>query len=227
MTSVELAWGIDGARSLVADCDVVVVVDVLSFTTCVSVATSCGAEVRPAAYDERVRVAPGELLAGPRDGGGVSLSPATLLSLQPGQRLILPSPNGAAIAARLNGAPTIAASLRNASAVARWLTAHGGRIGIVAAGEYDADGGWRPSYEDLVGAGAVIARIDGPRTPQAEAAVVAFRSAGVALAAQLLDSRSGRELVELGFGGDIEMAAALDTDDVVPVLRDGVFAADR
>ena len=192
MTSVELAWGIDGARSLAADCDVVVVVDVLSFTTCVSVATSCGAEVRPASYDEAVRVAPGELLAGPREGGGVSLSPGSLLSLQPGQRLILPSPNGAAISARLNGTPAVAAALRNARAAARWLGEHGGRIGVVAAGEYDVDGGWRPSYEDLVGAGAVMARIDGTLTPQAEAAVVAFRSAGDGLAAQPVGQPVGR-----------------------------------
>jgi 2-phosphosulfolactate phosphatase len=224
VTSVELAWGIDGARSLAADCDVVVVVDVLSFTTCVSVATSCGAEVRPSAYDEAVRISPGELLAGPRDGGGVSLSPISLLSLQPGQRLILPSPNGAAIAARLNGAPAIAAAVRNAGAAAEWLSEHGGRIGVVAAGEYDV-GGWRPSYEDLVGAGAVIARINSTRTPQAEAAVVAFRTAGENMSAHLLDSRSGRELVDIGFSDDVVMSAALDADDVVPLLRDGVFVA--
>lgn len=226
MTSVELAWGIDGARSLAADCDVVVVVDVLSFTTCVSVATSCGAHVRPAAYDEAVEVAPGELLAGPRDGGGVSLSPASLLSLQPGQRLILPSPNGAAITARLNGAPAIAAAVRNAGATARWLSDHGGRIGIVASGEYDEDGGWRPSYEDLIGAGAVIAGVTATRTPQAEAAVVAFRAAGADMVAHLLGSRSGRELAERGFSQDVEMAAVVDADDVVPRLRDGVFIAE-
>ena len=44
----------------------------------------------------------------------------------------------------------------------------------------------------------------------------------------LLDSRSGVELVERGFTGDVEMAAAeLDADNVVPVLRDGVFVADK
>jgi 2-phosphosulfolactate phosphatase len=227
MTSVELAWGIDGARSLAADCDVVVVVDVLSFTTCVSVATSCGAEVRPAAYDEAVRISPGELLAGPRDVGGVSLSPISLLALQPGQRLVLPSPNGAAIAARLNGAPAIAAALRNAGATAGWLSEHGGRIGVVAAGEYDGEGGWRPSYEDLVGAGAVIARVDSPRTPQAEAAARAFRAAGPDMATHLLNSRSGRELADSGFSDDVVMSAAVDADDVVPQLRDGVFVAGR
>src|SRR4051812_25027996 len=177
MTSVQLAWGADGARSLAAECDIVAVVDVLSFTTAVSVATSRGAEVRPVSDADPVRLAPGELLAGPRDGAGVSLSPASLTGLEPGQRLVLPSPNGAAIAARSADDTTVAVCLRNAPAVARWLRDRGDRIGVVAAGEYDDDGGWRPSYEDLIGAGAVLLALGGTRTPQAEAAASAFAAA--------------------------------------------------
>src|SRR2546423_1373102 len=49
---IDLAWGAAGARSLAAACDVVVVVDVLSFTTCISVATAHGATVLPADPDQ-------------------------------------------------------------------------------------------------------------------------------------------------------------------------------
>ena len=38
--SVELAWGVAGVHTLRQDCDVLVLVDILSFTTAVSVAVS-------------------------------------------------------------------------------------------------------------------------------------------------------------------------------------------
>ena len=224
--SAELAWGAAGGRSLAASCQVVVVVDVLSFTTCVSLATACGATVRPADPDAPLPAfAPGDLLAGPRDGPGPTLSPASLRDLRPGQRLILPSPNGAAFTAALDGATGIAAALRNAGSVAEWLRNHGGRIGVVAAGEHAEDGSWRPAYEDVVGAGAVLARLGGRLSPQAEAAARAFRAAAPELAERLLGSRSGSELTDHGYQDDVTIAAELDADAVVPVLSDGVFVA--
>src|SRR3954451_10083833 len=123
---VELGGGVPGGRTLAADCDVVVVIDVLSFTTAVSVAVSCGASVRPVEADhEPASLADGDLLAGPRDGSGPTLSPLSLRELRPGQRLVLPSPNGAAIAAALGDTTAVAAALRNTSAVAGWLREHG------------------------------------------------------------------------------------------------------
>ena len=224
---VELVWGADGARSLAPDVDTLVVVDVLSFTTAVSVATSCGATVRPVAPDHAVTdVRAGDVLAGPRDGPGPTLSPASLRELRAGQRLILPSPNGAAIAAALGDAVAVSAALRNANAVVEWLQQRGGRVGIVAAGERDDDGSWRPSYEDAVGAGAIAARLVGRCSPQASAAAFAYRDAAADLAQRLHACRSGVELVEAGFAADVAMAAELDADDVVPVWRDAVFRAE-
>jgi len=43
--SVDLAWGPTGARDLVSHSDVLVVVDVLSFSTSLSVAVTRGARV--------------------------------------------------------------------------------------------------------------------------------------------------------------------------------------
>lgn len=224
--TVELAWGATGASALALECDVIVVVDLLSFTTCVSVATAKGVVVCPA--DQTApspALAPGDVLAGPRDGPPPTLSPASLRDLRAGQRLILPSPNGAAIAAARGSRTTVAAALRNASAVAEWLSECGGRIGVVAAGEHEADGRWRPSYEDAVGAGALVVRLSGRRSPQAEAAAVAFRDAVPHMLQRMLGSRSGTELADAGFADDVAMAAELDVDAVVPVLRDGAFTA--
>jgi 2-phosphosulfolactate phosphatase len=225
--TLELAWGLAGARSLAADADLIVVVDVLSFTTAVSVAVSCGATVRPIGIDDQLpALSPGDVLAGPRDGPGPTLSPLTLRELKPGQRLILPSPNGAAIAAALDDVPAVACALRNTAAVVGWLQALGGRIGIVAAGERDDDGGWRPSYEDALGAGAIAARLVARCSPQAQAAAVAYREAHDHLEERLRTSRSGAALCDSGFAGDVLAAAELDVDDVVPVWRDRMFAAE-
>jgi 2-phosphosulfolactate phosphatase len=225
--TVDLAWGVAGVRALAPDCDVLVVVDVLSFTTAVSVAVACGASVRPLAPGERLPgVAPGDVLAGPRDGPGPTLSPMSLRDLRPGQRLLLPSPNGGAVAAALGEVIAVSAALRNTRAVVEWLRDFGGnRIGIVAAGEQGEDGRWRPAYEDALGAGAVAARLGARCSPQAEAAAVAFRSAESALAGELRACRSGDELVRAGFDADVAMAAELDVDAVVPQWRDRVFAA--
>jgi 2-phosphosulfolactate phosphatase len=225
--TIDLAWGIAGAHALSTEVDVVVIVDVLSFTTAVSVATSRGAAVRPVDIDEAVtQMAPGDLLAGPRDGPGPTLSPVSLQELSPGQRLILPSPNGAAISSALGDVVTVAAALRNAGAVVDWLHAQGGSIGIVAAGERDDYDSWRPSYEDAIGAGAVAARLSGRCSPQASAAAIAFRAAQSSLTEQLRGCRAGTELIAAGFAADVDAAAELDADNVVPVLRDRLFVAE-
>jgi hypothetical protein len=64
-----------------------------------------------------------------------------------------PSLDGWVSALGDSGVPCVAACLRNSAAVARWLATAGERIGILAVGEDDADGRWRPAYEDLLGAG--------------------------------------------------------------------------
>ncbi len=51
MRRVECEWGIDGAAHLAWSCGVIVVIDVLSFSTAVDVATNRGALVFP--YGQR------------------------------------------------------------------------------------------------------------------------------------------------------------------------------
>ncbi|MHA3702100.1 2-phosphosulfolactate phosphatase, partial [Jatrophihabitans sp. YIM 134969] len=161
--------------------------------------------------------------------GDISLSPATVLRAAAAgtlpQRLVLPSPNGATVAHGLatTGVTVVAASLRNAAAVGRWLRDRPGAVAVVAAGERWPDGSLRPAAEDLWGAGAVLAELVGDLSPEAELAVAAHRAlegrAGVALAA----TASGRELIAAGYGTDVHVAGQLDADDVVPVLTDGAF----
>jgi 2-phosphosulfolactate phosphatase len=229
-----LEWGVEGARVLAGACQVVVVVDVLSFTTATEVAVGRGAVVFPfdwpdpaaAAFARRV----GAELAGGRgepSASRFSLSPASLLGIPAGTRLVLPSPNGSAVAAALAGAgvAVLAGCLRNAAAVAVAAREAGGAgpVAVVAAGERRPDGALRPAVEDLLGAGAVLHALGGLPSPEARAAVAAWRRCD--LPGDLLDCASGRELAALGRAAEVRLAAEHDVSRVVPVLRDGAFTA--
>lgn len=227
---VLLAWGLAGVAVLAPHIDVLVVVDALSFSTAVDIAASRGATVFPyptrddtaAAY---ARSLDAVLASGRRRGSAdspYSLSPASLLSIPPGTRLVLPSPNGATIAtaARDAGLTVICGCLRNALAVAKVIARPGTRSGFIAAGERWPDGSLRPALEDFLGAGAILSHMRGrDLSPDARAAVAAFRSARIPQ--DIADCPSGRELIEAGFTQDVEIAAHVDASTTVPVLGDG------
>ncbi|MGD9701459.1 MAG: 2-phosphosulfolactate phosphatase [Acidimicrobiia bacterium] len=238
-------WGPSGLRSLAPVVDVLVIVDVLRFTTAVSVAVDRGSTVFPYRFADSTA---GEyaaerdaLLAGRRGDGSWSLSPTELLSLPEGARLVLPSPNGSALAfaARRHGAAhVLAGCLRNASATARraraLATLGSGVIGVTAAGErwrHDI-GPVRHAVEDLLGAGAVLAALDpsgsvsAPRcSPEAAAARAAFLDARSLLAESLLECATGRELAERGCADDVEEAAVLDVSSTAALLVGDAFVA--
>jgi 2-phosphosulfolactate phosphatase len=238
---VRFDWGLTGARALVADArpgDVAVVVDVLSFTTTLTVAVERGIVVHPFpwAADEAPAYAEqrGAVLArGRRAGlaeGSVSLSPASFEGVAGIERVVLPSPNGSTIAFALaeSGVSVVGACLRNASAVARRATETGGAIRVIAAGERWPDGSLRPAVEDLWGAGAVLSALGAVRlhegaSPEARSAAAAYDVVRGELETALPDSAGGRELVSAGFARDVEIAAAVDVSSVVPVLHGEAF----
>jgi len=168
----------------------------------------------------------------------VSLSPLSIRraaasgALSRANGLVLPSPNGSTIARALEGAvPVVAACLRNAPAVARWLgrRVDSGPIAVVAAGERWPGEALRPAAEDLWGAGAVIAALmDGGVTslsPEAATAAAAFRAVRPTLRASLAACVSGQELAVDGFGPETVVAAEYGLSSAVPVLSGGAFRA--
>jgi 2-phosphosulfolactate phosphatase len=237
--AVRLEWGSAGARALAAD--VAVVVDVLSFTTTLSVAVERGIEVLPvgwrdgraAAYaaERDAVLAVGRLESLDRPGT-VSLSPAAMAAVEGVTRIVLPSPNGSTIAASLvgHGADVAGGCLRNAAAAGRWLAGRqraGASVAVLPAGEQWPDGSLRPAVEDLWGAGAVLgALVDAGGTglsAEARVAERAWRAVRPDLPDALHDCASGRELTALGFAADVDEAARVDVGARVPVLRGRVF----
>lgn len=230
-TSVQLEWGAHGLRLLSETCKCVVIVDVLSFSTSVAVAVARGAAVWPHSGHERAeelaRAIGATLVRGRNMREGRTLSPASLLDVQEGERLIMPSANGSVIshAALMSGLTVVAGSMRNASAVARWLEGRFDTVGLVPAGEQWPDGALRVCYEDLIGAGAIAERLaaldpESDLSPEALAAVAAFRSRR-----PFASVPSARELIDRDFAEDVRLAEQVDVDDVVPVLRDGRYVA--
>ncbi len=233
---LRMEWGPTGAEAVPAD--YAVVVDVLSFTTTLTVALERGIEVFPfrwrdaRAAEHAVRhgatLAVGRFEAMSRgDARHISLSPASLAEVEGLERLVLPSPNGSTIAFGLadSGAQVVGACLRNAGAVARWLApkvAAGASVVVVPAGERWHDDTLRPAVEDLWGAGAVLAALvdlledPAPAGPEATMAVAAWQA--VTLPADLLACASGVELAGVGFAADVRIAAQHDVSEVVPVL---------
>lgn len=106
-------WGLAGARALAHRHALVVVVDVLSFSTTVAIAVGRGIAVHPCGDDDSaadLARRTGATLAAPRRRATPdhpwSLSPALALRAPAVPRLVLPSRNGSAIAAAADRAGT-------------------------------------------------------------------------------------------------------------------------
>jgi 2-phosphosulfolactate phosphatase len=247
---VRFEWGPAGA-TLIRPREVAVVVDVLSFSTAVSVAADLGIVVLPypwarADAAEHARRHDAEL-AGRRDEAGpgqITLAPGSLRRAEGVRRVVLPSPNGAAISHHLQsaGAQVVAGCLRNAAAVGHWAAARGDGVLVIAAGERWPDGTLRPAVEDLWGAGAVIDAVaealpdgggaggsagsPGACSPEARVARAAYLAARAdadhaGWAALLGDLAGGRELIGAGHGEDVRIAAEVNGSGVVPLLTGG------
>ena len=223
-------WGVEGHDSL-EPADVAIVVDVLSFSTCVDVAVGRGVVILPYPWKdasaEVFAAAHQAVLAGPRGGGRYSLSPASFVDADAGVRCVLPSPNGATLAlqAAQSGATVLAGCLRNAAAVATAARTLGATYSLCLAGERRSDGSLRFAVEDWLGAGAILRWLPGSKSAEAAAAIAAFESSQHAIHALLTESGSGRELIERGFGLDVDLAARVDVSRTVPRLQAGAFRA--
>jgi 2-phosphosulfolactate phosphatase len=192
--TLRFGWGPVAAGVLARGAGLVVIVDVLRFSTAVTVAVERGAIVYPYAWSgvgaESFAAAHSAVLAGSRGAESPSLSPVAMARVQHGDRIVLPSPNGAACvlvvsdqgsqdgsdpdnppdtspdtAPDTSPGSIVAGSLRNAGAVAALGagTGAGETVAVIAAGERWRDGSLRPCAEDLLGAGAILdALVGGP-----------------------------------------------------------------
>src|SRR5215813_7135988 len=226
---IRCEWGAHGIAALAPISDVIIIIDVLSFSTSVEVAVTQGAMVFPYRWrDDTARayaVSIGAILADPgRHPRRYSLSPASLTRIPTGTRLVLPSPNGATLTLAAQPTPVLAGCLRNARAVAAVAQKYGRKIAVIPAGErWKDDGSLRPAFEDLIGAGAIISHLNGRRSPEALVTLAAFRAVESDLDNALRQCSSGKELIEWGFATDVMLAAQLDVSACAPLLVNDAY----
>jgi 2-phosphosulfolactate phosphatase len=228
---IRFEWGAERVRRLAPRSQVVVIVDVLSFTTCVDVAISRDAVVFPYRYKDEPAIefaqSVGALLAGTR-GQVPSLSPNSLLSVATHSRLVLPFLNGSTwtIIARESGVPVLAGCLRNAQTISEYIHRQypSAAVTVIACGEQWPSGMLRPAIEDLIGAGAILSQFDPAElSPEAKMAAGAYEQVAAKLSTTVAECASGRELAAAGFPEDVARASELNVSRTVPIFEDGAY----
>lgn len=200
---VRLDWGVEGLRRL-APADVVVVVDVLRFSSTVIGSIERGEST---ALDAAART---------DSLNGVAVAEAAAAGA------------GVVLLGGLRNASAVARAVLDLQHGRGERTS----VSIIAAGELasrDAHAPLRFAVEDHLGAGAVVDALAGVgidhSSPEAVAAGESFRALRGAVRHLLTASGSGRELSAQDRRDEVLAAAAVDAASVVPVLRDGVFEA--
>lgn len=222
-------WGAEGVSTLAPTCDVVIVVDVLSFTTAVEIATNQGAVIFPyrwkdeTTYDFAATV--NAEVADCKNPNNFNLSPSSLQNLPENTRLVLPSPNGSTVSLLAENTNVIAGCLRNCRAVAESAMRKGKRIAVIPAGErWNDNDTLRPCVEDFIGAGAIISYLRRDTiSPEAAIAKTVFENFSARLYETIKTCVSGKETTARGKTNDIFFATELNASDCVPVLRNGAF----
>jgi 2-phosphosulfolactate phosphatase len=236
---VRLAWGRRGAQAAAERGDILVIIDTLRFSTAAATAVHYGALIYPCPPDaplatalaQRVggEVALHSLQAESSTPARFTLSPSSYLGIEPGTRVVLPSPNGSTCCRYgAQAAALFVGAVINAQAVASvvsQLLAGDHRLSatILACGERwpvpDEEGFLRFALEDYLGAGAVLSALAFAQSVEAEACAATFQALRGQLEVVLWESESGQELRTKGLSDDVYYAAQLDLYDSAPVLH--------
>ena len=237
----KLDWGPIGIERAARRGEIIVLVDTLSFSTCVAYIVSQRGIVYPCLETEDATKLAQEVDGVAAVGrlevpekGSYSLSPLTYDKLPEATRIILPSLNGGTCSQYAGDTTQMfAGALINASAVAEAVTRQmvdsKSAVTVIACGEREKQpephGDPRMAIEDYLGAGAIMAGLHFDKSPEAQVCETAFVGCRDRLETLVSESVSGRELRAEGFEADVDFAAQLDRLDVVPVLAESAFRA--
>jgi 2-phosphosulfolactate phosphatase len=95
---------------------------------------------------------------------------------------------------------------------------------VVPCGEHWPDQSLRPSLEEYVAAGGIIAAFDHTDlSAEARAAAIVYTGLGTQRSSALRSCGSARELLERGFADDVELCLAEDVSSGACSLQHGAF----
>jgi 2-phosphosulfolactate phosphatase len=233
-------WGRRGAREAADRGDIVIIVDVLSFSSTVVSALNFDAVIYPYPpnldgkdYAHKVNA---EYILGRAEAAKAekpTLSPVSFNNEYTNKKYVLTSLNGAFCTWIASKVPALLiGSLLNASSVAavanQLRLQKNASITVIPCGEMWSNGKEeedtiRPAIEDYLGAGAILSYLEGDKSPEAEVCMGAFYHAESKLDELIWDCGSGRELRERGFGDDVKHCSRLNAYQTVPVLKNNHF----
>lgn len=218
----------------------VVVIDVLRATSSIVTALDAGAAgiVPVRETDEAIAVMrrlgrERSLLCGERDsrliaGFDLDNSPASYTRERvAGKTLVFTTTNGtrSLVEAARGSATVYCAALLNRAAIVERLTAADGSARLLCAGSRG-----EPSFEDLLGAGAVV---DGLVTRNkalaisdaARAVATLYAANAKRLTTAMAGGTHAKALVAAGFAADVAVCAKIDVSSCVPLYADGIITS--
>lgn len=230
-----IEWGKRGAREAAERGDIIIIVDVLSFSSTVISALKYGAVIYPYPPNldgENYAAKLGaEYIIGRAEAakmGKPTLSPVSFNREHTQKKYVLTSLNGAYCTWIASKVPALLiGSFLNASSVAsvanKLRLQTNANITIIPCGEQwndvmENDDTLRPSMEDYLGAGAILSCLDGKKSPEAEVCIGAFLNGKLKLNELIWECGSGRELRQRGYGDDVKHCSRLNIFDIVPIL---------
>lgn len=231
----KLEWGYAGAKKAANRNDILVVVDILSFSTATTTAIHhdgiiypCSKNDAPLTLSQDVGAEVAVSRKDVPERGQFSLSPLTYMNLIPGTRVIIPSPNGATCSRYAQQTKKLfIGSLLNAKPLGELISKIARKeqcsVTILACGERwknsSEDGDLRFAIEDYLGAGAILSHIQLDKSPEALLCQNAFYSSRNQLKELLWDCGSGVELRERGFSEDVIHSSQLNIYCSIPVMN--------
>lgn len=245
MVKVKLDWDVEGLQFALKEKNIIVIVDALRFSSAVTTAIANGFNIYPTSDKERgkkLAKSIGAEMSGKSGIAKYSLSPKSFLdpAEKDNKKVVLYSANGAACASLIKKDDiAYIGCFLNARAVAKQVEKVSKEknydVTIIAAGEKRTiETGERIEYlkdetrfrkvfdvEDYLGAGAIISFINLPKSPEVKVCQSAFKSSKNKLKELLLDSFSGRYLVQTERKEDVAWSAQLNYYNVVPIIYKG------
>ena len=195
---VRLDWGLAGLERL-AEADVVVIVDVLHFSSTLADAVAAGDDVD---------------LSEAATWSSDSVAPAIAVTAAAGGATVL--------VGSIRNATAVARAVQTIQETRQARTS----VALIATGERDGSNDVRFAVEDQLGAGAIVSALTDlgidHTAPDAAVAAEGFRALRRALGHLVSASGSGRDAAD---APSVAGASRLDAVSAVPVLRDRVFTS--